>query len=83
MIKSICNHVNQCLTLIDSVEERIQYATLNNLCGEKYLSSAAFEGALMCIRAARQLLRPELELFEDNAELARSVALNLVITLYR
>jgi hypothetical protein len=83
MIKSICNHVNQCLELIDSIKERVQYASLNNICGEKYLNSAAFEGALTCIQAARQLLRPELEHFAENTELARSISLNLVVTLYR
>ena len=82
-IKSICNHVNQCLDLIVSAEDRVQYASLNNVCGEKYLNSAAFEGALSCIRAAHQLLQPELEGFAENAELARSVYLNLVVTLYR
>ena len=82
-IKSICNHVNQCLDLIASSEERVQYASLNNLCGEKYLNSAAFEGALTCIRAASQLLQPQLENLAENAELARSVYLNLVVSLYR
>jgi hypothetical protein len=83
MIKSICNHVNQCLDLIVSSEERVKYTSLNNLCGEKYLNSAAFEEALTCIQAGRQLLEPELEGFAENADLARSVYLNLVVTLYR
>jgi hypothetical protein len=82
-IKSICNHVNQCLDLIASSEERVQFASLNNICGEKYLNSAAFEGALTCIRGASQLLQPQLEDLAENAELAGSVYLNLVVTLYR
>jgi hypothetical protein len=75
--------VNECLDLITSDEERVEFATLNNTCAEKALMSASFETALVLIRGARQLLSPELETQSQNLMLARSVYLNLITVLYR
>jgi hypothetical protein len=82
-VQSICNHVNQCLHLVSSAEERIEYASLNNNCAERALMSASFEAALTCINSARQLIAPDLEQLPRTAELARAVYLNLVVSLYR
>lgn len=81
--QSICNHVNQCLHLVSSDEERIEYASLNNACAERALESASFEAALTYAHSARQLIAPDLERLPGTAELARAVYLNLIISLYR
>jgi hypothetical protein len=75
--------VNECLDLITSDEERVDFASLNNACAEKALISASFETALVLIRGARRLLSSDLENRPDNLMLARSVYLNLITVLYR
>lgn len=75
--------MNECLDLITSDEERVEFASLNNACAEKALISASFETALVLIRGAQRLLSPELENQPDNLMLARSVYLNLITVLYR
>jgi hypothetical protein len=75
--------VTECLDLITSDEERVEFASLNNACAEKALISASFETALVLIRGARRLLSPELENRPENLMLARSMYLNLITILYR
>ena len=75
--------MNECLDLITSDDECVEFASLNNTCVEKALISASFETALVLIRGARRLLSPELENRPENLTLARSVYLNLITVLYR
>lgn len=81
--KSICNHANHCLDLIVDQAERLQFASLNNICAERALESASFERALDFVKSARQLVQPDIENLPDNTELVRSIYFNLVIALYR
>jgi hypothetical protein len=66
-----------------SAEERVQFAKLNNICAEKGITAASFDSALTCVRSAHRLISPDLENLPEVAELARSIYLNLIITLYR
>ena len=81
--KSICNHANHCLDLIVDQAERLQFASLNNICAERALESASFERALDFVKSARRLIHPDIENLPDHLELVRSIYLNLVIALYR
>jgi hypothetical protein len=63
--------------------ERLQFATLNNVCAERAIASASFDRALKYSLCAQQLISPDLEEISDNADLARSLYLNLVVGYYR
>lgn len=63
--------------------ERLQFASLNNICAEQALESASFQRALDYVTSARRLIHPDFESLPDHTELVRSIYLNLVIALYR
>jgi hypothetical protein len=63
--------------------ERLRFAALNNICAERAIASASFDSALKYSQCAQQLISPDLEEVSDNADLARSLYLNLVVAYYR
>jgi hypothetical protein len=72
-----------CIDLIDSLGERLHFATLNNDCAETAIIAASFGDAWTFVKCALQFIAPHLEDLPEAADLARSIYLNVVIAHYR